>query len=81
MRKSKDPDGDPASVKARRRVMRLGTNELLNWADVASSGLMRGFEDYRKTGDVFALDEIKITLVSLAALTDELIIRHEVENS
>lgn len=71
---------DPQMDTARRRVSKLSTNELLNWADVASAGMMRGFEDYRGKGDRVSLDEIKITLVSLTALTDELIIRHEAEN-
>lgn len=83
MRRNRDRpfvvSSDPQMDTARRRVSRLSTNELLNWADVASAGLMRGFEDYRGKGDKRSLDEIRVTLISLTALTDELIIRHEVE--
>lgn len=71
---------DPQLAKARKRVAKLSTNELLGWADVAAAGMMRGFEDYRSKGQIVSLDEIKITLLSLSALTDELIIRHEVEH-
>jgi hypothetical protein len=72
---------DQQLAAARRRVAKMGTNELLNWADVAGSGMAKGFSDYRREGDVLSLDEIHLALISLTAVTDELIIRGESENA
>lgn len=58
--------------KCRARVRRMSRTELLDWADVAGSGMAKGFMDYRKHGVVDSLEEIRLSLVQLAALVEEL---------
>lgn len=67
-------------ARARRRVTRMSINELLDWADAAGSGMAKGFADYRKEGNMVSLEDIRLGLISLTALTDELIGRHEAEH-
>lgn len=67
-------------ARARRRVARMSVNELLDWADAAGSGMAKGFSDYRKEGEMVSLEDIRVGLIALTALTDELIGRHEAEH-
>lgn len=62
---------------AKRRVRKISTSELLEWADVASSAMGRGFSDYRSQDRVESLEEIRLATVTMAALVEELKARHE----
>lgn len=66
-------DTDQELLKtASRRVRKLPTTELLNWADSAGSGMARGFQDYREHGDLMSLEEIGLGLITLHAVVLEL---------
>lgn len=67
-------------TRARRRVARMSTHDLLEWADTAGSGMAKGFSDYRKEGQLESLDEIRYALLALVAVTDELQARQEAAN-
>jgi hypothetical protein len=74
-------EDSPALARARRRVAKLGTTELLEWADTAVTGAGRAFSDYRREEQAESLLEIREALPALAALVDELILRNEAANS
>lgn len=80
-RKWTDIKADRADIeyleKARERVKLMQSYDLLEWADVAGSGMSKGFMDYRRHSYVESLREIRSTLMQLVALTDELIERKE----
>lgn len=58
--------------KATRRVRKQSTHDLLEWADVAGSGMAKGFSDYREHGDYASLAEIGLGLITLHAVVLEL---------
>ena len=58
--------------QATRRVRKMSTNDLLNWADVAGSGMAKGFMDYREHGDYTSLAEIGLGVITLHAVVLEL---------
>jgi hypothetical protein len=43
--------------RIRRRLSRLSTTEILDWADQAGSGIARALSDFRRTQDPVALLE------------------------
>ena len=57
--------------KTRRRVSRMSEREMLDWADVAGSGMYKAFRDYRG-GDTDALHDIKTALIGMVAIYEEL---------
>jgi hypothetical protein len=61
--------------RASKRCARQSTTELLDWADSAGSGMAKGFDDYRKHGDLASLEEIGLGLITLQALVLELKVR------
>jgi hypothetical protein len=63
--------------RTRRRVARMGTNELLEWVDAAGAGMFKGFRDYRTHASVESLEEIRFALIGVQAIVDELIERDE----
>lgn len=69
-------ESDSELDRARRRVARLSTHEILNWADSAGSGMAKAFDDYRKYGEEESLDELKQAVKSLEAVIEELRARH-----
>lgn len=68
---------DAELERARRRVTRMSTHELLAWADQAGSGMAKAFSDFRREGSLTPLDEIRTALLALTAVTDELTARTE----
>jgi hypothetical protein len=64
-------------ARARQRVTKLATYDLLEWADVAGSGMSKAFMDYRRHDNVESLLEVRTALTALSALVDELVERHE----
>ena len=65
--------------QASRRVRKMSTNDLLNWADVAWSGTAKGFMDYREHGDDASLAEIGLGVITLHAVVLELKARASTE--
>ena len=63
--------------RARNRVAEMSTFALLEWADVAGSGMAKGFQDYRRESARESLLEIRSALIALTALNDELLERNE----
>ena len=66
-------------ARAIQRCAGRSTTELLDWADVAGSGMARGFGDFRKHGDLASLEEIGLALFTLQAVVLELKVRAEFE--
>lgn len=66
------PEEDRLRAKARKRLSRLGTHEILNWADMAGSGMAKGLDDYRRNADAESLAEIRNGLIALLAAVDEI---------
>lgn len=67
---------DPELEKARKRVSKIATHEILNWADSAGSGMAKAFDDYRKYGEEDSLNEISRAVKQLQAVVEELKVRH-----
>ena len=63
--------------EAVKKVSRMSTTSMLDWIDVAGSGMAQGFSDYRRHGDLDSLYEIRRAISQIQALTEELIIRAE----
>lgn len=66
--------------QASKRVARLTTTALLDWADAAGSGMAKGFDDYRKHGDLASVEEIALGMITLQAVVYELKLRAEAES-
>jgi hypothetical protein len=65
--------------EACKRVVKLSTTSLLDWADAAGSGMAKGFMDYRKHGDYASLEDIALGMISLRAVVYELKARKDAE--
>lgn len=61
--------------KARKRLQRLKTVEILDWCDQAGSGMFRTLDDYRRLGTQESLLEAKIGLEALLDAVEELLER------
>lgn len=69
-------------TKARKRVAKMATSDLMEWAETAISGMGRGLSDYQREEAPEALLEIRDTaLPALTALVDELLLRYEAKNA
>jgi len=68
-------------TRASRRCARMAITELLDWADSAGSGMAKGFDDYRKHGDLGSLEEIGLGLITLQAVVLELKAHADAERS
>jgi hypothetical protein len=68
----------PNLAKARKRVAKLGTPPLLDWAENTVTAMGRSFSDYRREEAVESLVELRDeALPAMIALVDELILRYE----
>lgn len=67
----------PEELAARlaKRVARMTTDDLMSWADSATYGMQRQFDDFRKNPDDAHLAEIKLAALSIDAVADELGVR------
>ena len=72
-------NGSPKERRIWRRIQTLSTHRLLDYIDEAGAGMNRGYDDFRKDGDVRSLDEILDALLALKVITEELKIRCEIE--
>lgn len=68
----KREDGDSVRAKAKKRLGRLQTVDILNWADQAGSGVAKALDDYRRIGTSESLEEARIGLESLLGLVEVL---------
>jgi hypothetical protein len=64
---------DPERIK--KRVARMTTDDLLMWADNATSGMQRYLDDFRRSPDEAQLGEINLAALSMTFVCDELAIR------
>jgi hypothetical protein len=64
---------------ASKRVSKLSTTDLLDWADAAGSGMAKGFMDFRKHGDYASLEDIGLGMITLQAVVYELKARKDAE--
>lgn len=63
---------DRVREKASKRLDRLATTDVLNWADAVGSGLARALDDYRKDGQPESLAEARQGVQSLLGVLDVL---------
>lgn len=67
----------PALQKARKRVAKLGTPALMEWAETTVSAMGRAFSDYQREETVESLAELQeAALPVMVALVDELVLRY-----
>lgn len=62
--------------KARKRLLRLPTMDILNWCDQAGSGMARALDDYRRLNMDESLDEARDGARTLLVAIDVLQERH-----
>jgi hypothetical protein len=67
-------------VKASRRVARLPTTALLDWADQAGTGMAKALYDFRQHGDIEDIDEVREAMIALQATVLELSLRAKMES-
>lgn len=58
--------------KARQRMSRLPTVEILDWADQAGSGVAKALNDFRRDGNRESLEEARIGMQALLGTVEEL---------
>jgi hypothetical protein len=63
---------DPVRAKAAKRLDRLPTGDVLDWADAVGSGLARALDDYRKQATPESLLEARQGAQSLLGVLDVL---------
>jgi hypothetical protein len=63
---------DPTRAKAAKRLDRLATVDVLDWADSVGSGLARALDDYRKQASPESLLEARQGAQSLLGVLDVL---------
>ncbi|MGW0064775.1 hypothetical protein ACWDTT_33230 [Streptosporangium sandarakinum] len=66
------PRQDRVRETAARRLATVGATEALDWLDSSLSGAWKAAEDYRKTGEIFSLEETERgLLMALGAVDDQ----------
>jgi len=65
-----EPVVDSVRAKAFERMDRLSRMEILDWADMAGSGVARALQDYRRHETPESLEEARIGLQSLLGCVD-----------
>lgn len=63
---------DPTRTKAAKRLNRLPTPDVLNWADQVGSGIAKALDDYRKQDSPESLTEARQGAQSLLGVLDVL---------
>lgn len=63
---------EKAPSKAHKRLSRLPTPSVLDWADQAGSGVFKALDDYRRLGTQESLQEARSGLEALLAVVDVL---------
>lgn len=67
------------SKRIRKRVRKLPTVALFEYVEEAGTGMVTGFEDFRREEDPASLIEIQTALTTLMIITEELLLRHKVQ--
>lgn len=66
------PAVDSVRAKAFERMDRLSRTEILDWSDMAGSGVARALQDYRRHETPESLEEARMGLQSLLGCVDVL---------
>lgn len=74
LRKDSAP-ADSVRAKAAKRLGRVQTVEILNWADMAGTGVAKALDDFRRVGDPLSLQEAQDGVSALAGAIDALLAR------
>lgn len=69
------PTPEEMAARIKRRVAQMTTDDLMSWADTATYGIQRQFDDFRREPDEAHLAEIKLASLSIDAVADELALR------
>ena len=59
-------------TKVERRVAKIGTSDLLGWAEIAADGIARELSDWRRSEDAFHLNEASTNAEVLLAAIHEI---------
>jgi hypothetical protein len=65
-------DNDTGVDRARARIHKMPANDLLDWLDIALSGMMRHLENYRRSGDFAHLAELGLAESTANMVVSEL---------
>jgi hypothetical protein len=68
-------------LKQEKRAARLGTSFLLDYCDVAGTGMSKAFMDHREDGNLDSIAEVEKSIITLWAVTQELKTRAEAQLS
>jgi hypothetical protein len=63
---------DPVRAKVAKRLDRLPSTDVLEWADNVGSGVARALQDYRRDGATESLAEARQGVLSLLGVLDVL---------
>lgn len=63
---------DNVREKVAKRVSRLAESELIDWADVAGSGIARNLRDFQRSHDLSLLTEARDAVSALQGVIDTL---------
>jgi hypothetical protein len=63
--------------KIKRRIASLTESELMDWANLAVSGMMRHLDDHRRSPDEAHLAEISLAAAAMGYVCDSLAERHK----
>jgi len=68
------PIGAPnaTTTRAQKRVERLSTPEILQWADTAGAGISRALSDYQREGSRDSLEDAYTGLLTMLGVVEEL---------
>ena len=68
------PVGAPnaTTTRAKKRVERLPTSEILMWADTAGAGISRALSDFQREGNRDSLEDAYTGILTMLGVVEEL---------
>ena len=72
MRLRRKPEPSETTARARKRVERLSTPEILTWADTAGAGIARALSDHQRDGNPDSLEDAYEGLLTMLGVVEEL---------
>jgi len=72
VRLRRKPEPSAITAKARTRVERLPSSEILLWADVAGAGIARALSDHQRDGNRDSLEDAYEGLLTMLGVVEEL---------
>lgn len=69
-------DTETGIARARKRISKMSSGDLLDWLDIALAGMMRHLDDYRRSGDFAHLAEVGLAESTINMVVSELLDRN-----